>query len=172
MRRMLIVSLILCFPLLANADWLRFRGEQGSGIVEDSDIPTKWDDKAFLWKQELEGQGHSSPIIVKGLLVLQSSLEQGTQRSIEAFDSATGKPKWTIQHTAEVAPTHRKNNMAASTPTSDGTNIYYCEWDGNGITLYAVTIAGKPIWEKPLGAFAGQHGAGMSPIVQQRVKSM
>ena len=165
MRRFLILGLLLILPLSANADWLRFRGEQGSGIVNDASIPMNWDTGAFLWKKDLDGQGHSSPIIVKGLLILQSTLEGGTQSTISAYDSKTGDLKWTIDHSAEKARTHRKNNMAASTATSDGSSIYYCEWDGNGITLHAVTLEGKPIWEKPLGGFVGQHGAGMSPIV-------
>jgi outer membrane protein assembly factor BamB len=38
-------------------------------------------------------------------------------------------------------------------------------WDGKDLTLAAFSVDGTPLWNKRLGPYASQHGAGMSPIV-------
>ncbi len=69
LKMRLTLSIGAAIGLIAStcqADWLRFRGPNGSGISPDSQAtPVQWSPSENLkWKTELPGAGVSSPIIV------------------------------------------------------------------------------------------------------------
>ena len=73
------------------ADWPRFRGPNGSGIVDDPSIPLTWSKSSNIaWKIALPGNGISSPIVVKDKLFVQSSSKDGTQRMLLCLNANTG----------------------------------------------------------------------------------
>src|SRR5205823_13784210 len=74
---------------------------------------------------------------------------------------------WSRQFPGGPARKHPKSSFASSTPATDGERVYASFWDGKGITLVAHDMTGKPLWQKDLGSFDSQHGAGASPIVYQ-----
>ena len=53
--------LAISVPAFAQ-DWTRFRGPNGTGLSEASDIPVKWTDKDYNWKTDFPGVGHSQPV--------------------------------------------------------------------------------------------------------------
>src|SRR5687768_10098044 len=58
-------AVLICLTLTGGGDaqeWTRFRGHNGSG-VSASRFPVVWTDDVFLWKIELPGKGHSSPVV-------------------------------------------------------------------------------------------------------------
>ena len=83
-RRSLITGTLL--SLLASidaraADWVRFRGPNGSGIAPDAKPATTWSDTQNVrWKTELPGPGASSPIIVGGRVFLTCYSGYGDER--------------------------------------------------------------------------------------------
>lgn len=161
------LSLSLSLPLLA-ADWPRFRGPNGTGTA-DGTLPTP-DADHLLWKVPIPGKGNSSPVVVKGKVYLQSSTDEGKKRTLFCIDAGTGKVDWSRDVAGKPVPTksggvHPKNNPAAGTPACDGERVYCAFWDGSTVALHAFDVAGKPLWEKPLGGWAGQHGPGISPVV-------
>src|SRR6478672_12531474 len=54
----------ICIPFSADAqNWDRFRGPNGAGQGDAKSIPVDWEKANYLWKRELVGLGHSSPVI-------------------------------------------------------------------------------------------------------------
>jgi outer membrane protein assembly factor BamB len=149
--------------LLCGADWTRFRGPNGTGVASDKDIPVVWTKKEMLWKTELPGGGHSSPIVVKGKVFLQAATKK--ERLLVCIDAASGKQLWAKAVPGGVGETHAKSSLASATPCSDGERIYCVFWDGKRVGLFAYDFTGRLIWKKDLGAFKSQHGPGFSPIV-------
>ena len=73
MKRSCIILSLLVFislPLFSqtnyNQQWPQFRGPFATGIMDEADIPDKWDiekGENILWKAEIPGLGHSCPAI-------------------------------------------------------------------------------------------------------------
>jgi outer membrane protein assembly factor BamB len=165
-RWLLALTLPLTLTLPAFADWTQFRGPNGQGVADPAGVPLNWSKtKNLLWKATVPGRGHSSPIVVKGRVFLESASADGSQRMLLCYDAATGKLNWTKTAPAQSAHTHAKNNLATSTPASDGERVYALFWDGVALGLRAYTLDGKELWQTSLGAYKSEHGAGHSPIV-------
>lgn len=165
MRRLcLSAALTLTFALtLSGADWPRFRGPNGTGVAVGPLPPV--DAKSALWKVELPGRGHSSPIVAGGKLFIQSASADGSKRLLLCLDATTGKTLWTKELPGKKAHTHGKNSLASATPAADGERVYCVSWDGEFLTLLAYDLTGKELWQQPLGGFVSQHGPGHSPAV-------
>ena len=71
--------------LTPAADWSRFRGPNGTGIVE-GELP-KIEPKKPLWKVEIPGRGAGSPIIVGVKVFLQTASVDGKTRTLLCFDA-------------------------------------------------------------------------------------
>ena len=143
------------------ADWPRFRGPNGTGIVDDPGVPAKWGLNDVLDKVEIPGRGNSSPIISKGKLFLQSASDDGSERMMLCYDARTLKHLWTAKVPGGVGKTHSKNTLASSTPAADGERVVGLFWDGRDISLHAFDYAGKDLWHTPIGSFTSQHGVGL-----------
>jgi outer membrane protein assembly factor BamB len=147
------------------ADWPRFRGPNGTGIVADADLPVRWsDNNGILWKAAIAGVGHSSPVIGGGKLFAQSASADGRERWLLCLDAATGKRLWQQAAPGHPARIHRKNSLSSSTPALDGRRVFATFWDGSSARLCAFDLEGKRLWEQDLGGFESQHGFGLSPI--------
>jgi outer membrane protein assembly factor BamB len=150
---------------LSGADWLRFRGPNGSGVAEGPLPPI--DPKTPLWKVPVPGKGAGSPIVVGGKVYLQSATEDGARRLLICLDGASGKTEWIKELPGEKAPTHALNTLASSTPASDGERLYCVWWDGTAMSVHGYDLSGKELWSDTLGPFKSQHGVGHSPIVHK-----
>lgn len=183
-QRVAVMLWLFASAATANAaDWPRFRGPNGTGIADDKNIPVKWTAESFLFKTELPGKGHSSPIVSKGKIFLQSSSNDGKERFLICVDAKSGKIDWSKPVTAKTARTHQKNSMSSCTPAADGERIYAIYWEGQdptkpprkdpkvgplsegNLVLAAFDYDGNEKWRQELGSFVSQHGPGMSPIV-------
>jgi outer membrane protein assembly factor BamB len=168
MNRALAVVLMVVTgaAVLPAADWARFRGPNGTGVVADP-TPVKFDLKANqTWKTEIPGVGYGSPIVVKGKAFVQSAADTGTKRHLTCVDAVSGKIDWTANVDAPPqTKMHKKNSAASGTPCSDGERIYAAFWVGDGVAIHAFDFKGKPAWDTPVGKFASEHGAGHSPMV-------
>lgn len=161
-----------------HADWLRFRGPNGSGISE-SDAPTEFGEKQNLkWKLELPGQGVSSPIVVgdKVFVTCYSGygFEDGEiedlKRHLICADRNSGSLLWKKTVDAKMPedpwqppgiPTH---GYASNTPASDGTHIFAFLGKSG---VYAYDLDGNEVWNQSVGhepSFKG-FGSAASPIV-------
>ena len=151
---------------MTAANWPRFRGPNGTGISRDAHLPAHWNvTDTLLWKVRVPGEGKSSPIIWGDRIFLQSSTKNGNERVLFCFDLANGKTLWSQSVPGQRARTHRQNTLASSTPATDGERVYALFWDGTDLRLHAYDLDGRPVWDRDLGPFVSQHGAGASPIV-------
>ena len=97
MKRNVILSMLL-FVLLMTAisaiqaeDWPGWRGPRGDGTCIEKNIPTKWDPAVALWKTELPGKGHASPIVSGDRVFTVTALPGTKERLLLCLDRDTGK---------------------------------------------------------------------------------
>jgi outer membrane protein assembly factor BamB len=143
------------------ADWLRFRGPNGSGVAEGTRLPVEiGPGKNVVWKTALP-MGKSSPVVTADRIYLTG--HEGGKLFTLALDRPTGRLLWRRE-----APGHRDekrnklNDPAAPTPASDGENVYVF-FAGYGLVSYDRN--GKERWRHALGPFTNFHGMGASPVI-------
>jgi len=158
-----LLALLVC-PLHAS-NWPRFRGENGTGISSDKDLPVEIDGSKPLWKIDLKGGGNASPIVWEGKIFLQEASDDASERSLNCYSLADGKLLWSKSVPGEKSNTHKFNSQASGTPCTDGQRIYVPIWNGVELSITAFDFKGEQIWTRNLGKFACQHGPGHSPIV-------
>lgn len=162
---LLAIGVLACSHARAS-DWPRFRGPNGTGISADKDVPVTWTTANVLWKKEIPGIGHSSPIVHGGRVLLQSASKDGKERWLLCLDAVHGDILWKAIRAGEKTKKHSLNSFASSTPATDGERVYDVFWDGADIRLGTYSFKdGKVIWEKDLGGFTSQHGVGHSPML-------
>lgn len=154
---------------LCGADWLQFRGENGTSRSADAAPPTEWKDgENVQWKVDLVGRGVSSPIVVDGRVIVTTNTGVKQKRILVlAYDEANGKLLWRREFWATGrTASHPTSANAAPTPASDGERIY-AFYSSND--LVCLDLDGNLIWYRGL-AFdypkAGNDvGMASSPLV-------
>lgn len=178
-------ALISSLSPVAQADWNRFRGPNGSGIAEGA-APTQWSETENLkWKIKLPGAGVSSPIIVGEKVFVtcysgygDSRENPGSMKDLKrhllCINSATGETLWQKDIPSAVEedpysgmgiPAH---GYASHTPTSDGEHVY-AFFGKTGVIAF--DMEGNEKWRKSLGTGSDprQWGSSSSPIVHDNV---
>lgn len=150
------------------ADWPRFRGPNGAGASNEPGVPVEiGDEHNQIWKAAIPGKGHSSPIVSKQRVFLQTATDEGNARLMLCLDLSDGKPLWSRLAPGTTSKTHPKNTLASCTAAADGKRVYMPFWDGTHLSVTAYDYEGNEIWNRNLGTFTSQHGAGHSPVVVQ-----
>jgi outer membrane protein assembly factor BamB len=161
-----LLTLLLTVALSAAGNWPRFRGPNGTGEVEDKNVPVTFSDKEnLLWKTAIPGIGHSSPVVWGDSLFLQSASKDGKERWIISVNTKDGSIRWQTPIPGGKGTIHQRNSLASSTPATDGERVYSLFWDGKKITMFAHDFKGKEVWKRDLGDYDSQHGVGHSPMV-------
>jgi hypothetical protein len=150
-----------------GADWPQFRGPKGDGIVADAKVPTKWSTtENVLWKAEVPGGGHSSPVVAGGRVFLTSFDPDTNERLLICYDRADGKRLWTkAVLTAQPEKMHKNSTPAGATPATDGTHVYVAFLDVDKVAVACYDFAGKPLWLKKPGEFLSHHGFCGTPVL-------
>ena len=173
--------------------WPGWRGPTRDGISTETGLPVRFRaGETGLWKVEVPGRGHSSPIVWGDRLFLSAAitgdpvpghappthfrdgevyLHPGSEAGelshtllALAFDRETGRELWRrAVHEGPVYDNrHRSNTYASPTPLTDGQRVYFF-FGSEG--LFAFTLDGDPLWEADLGDFGVWGlGHGISPI--------
>jgi outer membrane protein assembly factor BamB len=159
-------------------NWPQFRGPGGQGIAEGFPTRANWNVDAaagkldgLLWRVEVPGLGHSSPIIWEDRIYLATAAPKSGKPSlrigyygdvkpakddeeqrwlIQCFDKKSGKQKWeqTIRAAKPGTARHEKASHANTTLVTDGKRlIAFFGADG----LYCLDMKGKLLWQKDLG---------------------
>ncbi len=135
---------------LTNADWLNFRGPQGSGYAaEIADTPATLGEEQLAWKVPLPGRGLGSAILVGDqVFITAASGPDQNQLHILCFNAADGAPVWERRFWATGRTmTNNKTCVAAPTPASDGEKIYAL-YSSND--LICVDLKGNLKWMRGL----------------------
>ncbi len=147
----------------AEENWSQFRGPTGRGHAEAADVPLKWSADSVLWKVELKGAGHSSPVNWGDRLFLTSASADGKERYVFAIDRNDGKILWeeTVKcDKPEVI--HKMNSHATPTCATDGEHVVAFFGPGG---LHCFDLDGKKLWSRDVGDFPGDWGIAASPVI-------
>jgi outer membrane protein assembly factor BamB len=144
--------------------WPRWRGPSGQGLAAGEGYPDRWSPtRNVIWKVEVPGSGHSSPIVWEQQLFLTTSDDGGRRRSVLAFDIRDGRLLWrTDAPRTEPEGIYGKNSHASGTAATDGERVY--AYFGNH-GLLAVTLDGEPAWHRSFGEVPTRHGTAGSPLL-------
>lgn len=161
----IMTTTVFILTLVANSawadEWSRFRGPNGSGVVETSSLPVEVGPETnVVWKTPLPS-GYSSPILSDERIFLTAY--EGEQLLTLCLDRETGKILWRKGVTKDrEEKLDNRNNPAAPSPAIDGKNVYvfFSEY---GIVSY--DFEGNERWKHPLGPFNNVYGMGASPIL-------
>jgi outer membrane protein assembly factor BamB len=159
-----VVSTFVIVPVLSAADWPQWLGPNRDGSTTEKIAPWKGDLKT-VWSVPV-GEGHSSPVVVGGLVYLHTKVKDKDAELIQAFDVKTGNLKW--------EQTYDKPNF--TTMFGAGPRATPCVQDG---MLYTFGITGtlacwdaatgKPQWKVDVLADAKKEnlffGLSASPLV-------
>src|SRR5687768_9821936 len=154
-RRAFLASLgLITAGSRAAADWPRFRGPNGDGVVPDRldllPAPEK------VWEAEV-GQGNASLVVRDGLLYTVG-LRRG-RMYLRCLDAATGEGRWE----KEVDSWN-----ADSSPAVAGGKIYLlCTFEQKPIVHCLDADGGKPVWKRELSKPTGErhYGHAGSPLL-------
>ncbi len=120
----LLVVLVLSASAAAapHDEWSRFRGPNGSGISEASNLPVEFGPETnLIWKLDLP-QGHSSPILHGDRIYLTAFREK------DLFTLAIGNDGTLLWETKlsglATPPADKRNNAASPSPAVDDSGVY------------------------------------------------
>ena len=156
-----LMILCLCRGECISADWRQFRGPNGSGVSDDTGLPTQFGpNQNVIWKTGLP-PGHSSPVLTNNWIFVTAF--EGQKLLVICLDRANGKIHWKREvprnRTEEL---HKANSPASPSPVTDGANVYAFFTDYG---LISFGPDGKERWKLPLGPFNNPFGLGASPIL-------
>ena len=173
MFRLCFVLLAMSTPMLHASDWVEFRGPDGTGQYVGPKLVTEWGtEKNGVWKAKVAGKGWSSPIVVKGTVIVTTAVPDDAKpkpnyslRAV-AVDAVTGKPAWDVElfamDGAKSPGGHSKNSFASSTPVSDGERVFV---HFGHLGTACLDLDGKIVWKVDSYKYAPVHGNGGSPIL-------
>lgn len=146
---------------LAGEPWSRFRGPNGTGVVETTGLPSDpGAEGALRWRVEVP-RGHSSPVLSDNAVFLTG--HAGDALLTIALAREDGRELW-----RKEAPRPRRehvderNDAASPSPVVAGERVVVFFPD---FGLLAYGTDGEELWRHPLGPFDNLYGMGASPIV-------
>jgi len=169
-RSTLLFSLIsiLAFGSLTTtrADWPRFLGPNGNGIIaQDDAFNADWDSKPpkSHWSRQI-GLGCSSFAIAQGKVLTLGN--QDNKDTVWCFDSETGKVVWEYTYDEPKGAKYYTGGTS-STPTIDGDRAYTVSKQGK-LFCFALN-SGEVLWHRDYSKdFDGKRqswGWAASPVV-------
>lgn len=152
---------------IAKDDWPWWRGPSNDGKSRDRRVVTKWTaTENVVWKTQVPGRGHSSPIVVGDRVFLTTADEEAKKQLILGFRRKNGELLWsTVAHEGEFLTKHPKNAHASATPASDGERVYSVFINREALYVTATDLDGRIVWQTRVGGFKSQHGYGSSPVL-------
>lgn len=191
-----VVSLCLGLgPLVQAQNWPMFRGPDASGVASGARPPVTWvesGDDGILWKTEIPGLGHSSPIVWGDRIFLTTAVgsqdaafnpeassgrtvfggEEEQEWRLFCIDRGTGRVLWNrlIRRGVPRLHRHQKGSHANETPATDGRHVVtFLGSEG----LFVYDFEGKSLWRRDLGlidaGYVGrpefEWGTASSPLI-------
>ena len=142
--------------------WDRFRGPNGSGVIQVSELPAEFGpDHRVIWKTPLP-PGHSSPVLSDDRIYL-TAVEDDHLWTL-CLDRGSGRVLWRQRSPRNRAEKlDRRNNPASPSPALDEAENVYVFFGDFGLLSY--DHSGRERWRMSLGPFDNLYGMGVSPVV-------
>src|SRR5947209_6993454 len=92
LRLLALVSGIGLIPALTCADdWPQFRGPAGTGLTNETSLPSEWgSDKNIAWKVKVPGYAWSQPIVWGDKIILTTAISEKQQKPTAGFGGPGG----------------------------------------------------------------------------------
>jgi outer membrane protein assembly factor BamB len=137
------------------------------GTSLESDLPLHWSTGSnVLWKVEVPGVGHASPIVFGENVYLATANLDNQERSLLCYGLGDGSLKWdSLVLKAPLERKHSLNSFASSTPATDGHHLFVAFLDRDQMFVAAYGLDGKQSWSTRPGPFASMHGFCSSPVL-------
>ncbi len=174
----------------AARQWPQWRGPSRQGVVEPGGYTDRWsDEENVVWRVEVPGRGHSSPIVWDDRIFLTTAYDQFLDepieqilsqsgdrvfldereqvRSVLCFRRSDGELLWEtfVPYVAAPEEGWPKSSYASSTPVTDGQRVY--AYFGNH-GLLAVDFDGNVVWHNDLGEISNvARGTACSPLLHE-----
>ncbi|MBA63959.1 MAG: serine/threonine protein kinase [Planctomycetaceae bacterium] len=176
------------FTLTIQAEnWPGWRGPRGDGSSAAQNPPLKWNadtGEGILWKTELPGVGHASPIIWEDRAFIVTCDLEAQSRQLIALDANQGKILWKKDViNAKLEKKHSLNSFASGTPATDGEHVYVTFFEADEKEVVAPNVGserkifpGKMVvaaydfqgtqkWLVKPGEFISAHGYSSCPVL-------
>jgi outer membrane protein assembly factor BamB len=151
----------------AGENWPCWRGPRLDGTSLETNVPIHWSATSnVIWKTELPGSGHASPIVYGDRIFTVSAATETQDRLLLCVDRKSGQLLWrrTVL-TAPLEDKHTLNSFASSTPATDGEFVYLAFLDRDQMLVAAYDFQGTQRWAVHPGPFFSHHGFCSSPIL-------
>jgi outer membrane protein assembly factor BamB len=162
-----LACLLASLSLATAENWPGWRGPRGDGTSLEKNIPVHWNATSnVVWKAELPGLGHASPIVWEDRVFTVTCVPEKEARVLLCLDRRTGKLVW--ERTVLSSPLerkHRLNSHASSTPATDGKLVYVAFLDAQQMAVAAYDLDGNQQWLVRPGPFKSVHGFCSSPVL-------
>lgn len=162
---MAIVSLILAGRVMAG-DWPHWRGPNLNGTSDEKSLPETWSaTQNVAWRAPLPGHSSATPVIAGGKVFVSSTETDSDNLFALCFDVESGKELWRrrLGRSGRQVP---RNNMATSSPVTDGKRVYFMYGSGE---LAGLDHEGKSLWSRNLdseyGNISMKYGYSSSPLL-------
>ena len=154
-------------------DWPWWRGPNRNGVAAAAPAPpTSWgESENILWKAEVPGRGHGSPIVVGDQVFLATAEAERDAQSVLCFDRRSGKRLWqTDVHTGGLTKQGNvKSTLASSTAACDGKRIFINFLNAEAIHTTALDRDGKKLWQSKVVDYVLHQGFASSPAVHDNL---
>jgi len=159
---------LITFALYAHAeDWPQFLGPRANGISTETNLLEKWPTNGppVVWQKKI-GTGYSAPSVRDRLLVLHHRVKE--EEVVEAFDAASGTPKWRHGYPSQFVDPYGYNNGPRCTPLLTSNRCY--TFGAEGRLVCTELASGKLIWERDTAKDwtipAAFFGVGSTPVLE------
>ena len=168
-----LLPLLLISSAFAADDWPWWRGPNHNGVADSNQSPplTWSSSQNVLWKADIPGRGHGSPMVFGDRVVVQTADEKAKTQSVLCFHRQTGAKLWETQVHSGGFPkkSNKKASLASSTPACDGERIFVSFLHDGAIRTTALDLDGKQLWQTKISDYIVHQGYGASPAIYQNL---
>ena len=147
------------------ADWPQWRGPAFNGTSPEKNLPASWSAADIKWTAPLPGFSGATPA-VSGDTIFVTSPDANKNLLLFCLDRKDGKVRWQKEVVTGGNIDKGRGNMCSPSPVTDGKTVYALFGTGH---LAAFDFAGKPLWQRDLGADYGKFAImwtyGSSPLL-------
>ena len=158
-------SVLFVLQSASAQEWTRFHGPNGQGVSSLKSFPAEWSEENIVFKAELPGIGHSSPVLWGEKVFLLSADPETAERYVLCLDADSGKILWQHDYKSVTHKLHLRSSYASCTPVVDEDIVIFAWSDPQHTWVKAYSHDGNQLWTKDLGTWASQHGFGTSPVI-------
>ncbi len=157
---------------VSDTDWPWWRGPSRDGHAPSQSVPLQWsEDQNVVWKTDIPGRGHASPVIIGDRVFLATADEGNQSQHLICIDKRDGGIRWSTQihEGGWEGRIHARNTQASSTVASDGERVFTVFMHDSHIWLSALDFEGKILWQRKASDFASHWGYSTSPAIYKNL---